>query len=364
MEIALFNLYRYLSKTASVETIAPKPSGGYFEEDSNVFRPKLSSSLPYFFIYSFVRGLLISLRFKPDIIFSGSAVMAPVVVPLARLFGAKSVIQVHGLDVTYPKKIYQLLVKSFLPRANLLISNSEATRDVSIESGISPEKAKVILPGMDVRSFLSKEKAEDIRRRLNIGDSPILLTVGRLIRRKGVAEFILHSLPRILEEQPNLRYLVVGAPAKESLVHLDDTFTRIQKAIAEAKLQEHVQVLTDVEALQELIDIYNIADIFILPVINIPGDMEGFGIVFIEAGCLGVPTVATRIGGITSSVEDGKSGILVEPGDYKALADAVIDLLDHPEKRKQIGEYGRKRAVEGFDWPQVAEKYMELLRNL
>jgi phosphatidylinositol alpha-1,6-mannosyltransferase len=98
--------------------------------------------------------------------------------------------------------------------------------------------------------------------------------------------------------------------------------------------------------------------------LNLSDDVEGFGIVALEAAAAGKPVVATRVGGIPDAVEDGKSGILVVPGDYRMLTEAIIDLLIRHQRRLYMGEYGRDRASQEFSWELITDRYDQLFGSL
>jgi glycosyltransferase involved in cell wall biosynthesis len=106
---------------------------------------------------------------------------------------------------------------------------------------------------------------------------------------------------------------------------------------------------------------FQLADVFVLPVIPVPGDMEGFGIVLLEAGAAGVPIVATAVGGITDAVVDGETGVLVPPLDYVRMASALVGFLQDPDKSHAVGERGRRRALGEFNWDAISSRYVEAL---
>jgi glycosyltransferase involved in cell wall biosynthesis len=94
-----------------------------------------------------------------------------------------------------------------------------------------------------------------------------------------------------------------------------------------------------------------------LPALKSDSDVEGFGIVLIEAAAAGKPTVATRVGGIPDAVEDGKTGFLIEPGDYDHLSDVIISILTDGETKRVMGEAAMRRIQEKFSWPKVVARY-------
>jgi phosphatidylinositol alpha-1,6-mannosyltransferase len=109
----------------------------------------------------------------------------------------------------------------------------------------------------------------------------------------------------------------------------------------------------------EMAGAFQLADVFVLPVVPRPGDMEGFGIVLLEAAASGTPSVATRIGGIPDAVADGETGVLVPSLDYGAMADALIRLLTDDHLREQVASRGRERVMRDYLWEKVAPRYAD-----
>ncbi len=184
----------------------------------------------------------------------------------------------------------------------------------------------------------------------------MLLTVGRLDERKG-HDTIIASLPKILQREPDAVYLIVGKGR---------TLSHLQKLAKENGVEDKV-IFAGYVPDEDLPDYYRLCDVFILANritekdTTLAGDVEGFGIVFVEANSTGKPVIGCHSGGVVESVEDGKTGILVEPGNSEAIADAVIQLFGDEDKRKKMGEYGRERAVEKFEWDKLSKQIEKLL---
>ena len=279
-----------------------------------------------------------------------------VVLLLARLFGRKAVVQAHGLDLIYRSVLYQALCVRWIKRCDRLIANSSFTRSLAIQAGAESERITVVPPGVDPERYLFAENVETINKKLELGGKKVILFVGRLARRKGVKEFIRNSLPEIIREVPNTCFVVVGDNPSESLTHRDNVLGEIKKTISETGLQDRVR---PVGALHDtdVIKLYQACDVVILPALPTQDDVEGFGIVLLEAAAAGKPTVATRVGGIPDAMENGKSGILVEPDDYHSLSQAVISLLKNRGKSMAMGEFGQRRVREQFAWSRVSALY-------
>ena len=198
------------------------------------------------------------------------------------------------------------------------------------------------------------------RTRWNLEGHAVILSAGRLVRRKGVDRFIRECLPAVVERVPRAKLLVAGGNPTGALAHSDDVLASVERATRETGLQDHVVVtgrLTD----DEMVAAFQSSDVFLLPVIPEPGDMEGFGIVLLEAGAAGLPVVATAAGGIVDAVRDGETGVLIPPLDYARMASALVEFLSDEAKRVAFGERGRQRAKNEFGWEAISERYADAL---
>lgn len=302
----------------------------------------------------FVRGLIKVLN-EPSItvIHSQDAVTAPLAWLLAKLSRRPYVTVIHGLDVTYAHPLYGYTILPFVRWSTRVVANSAATAQVGKQLGIRrikvipPGVHKTTLPIVDRMATLQKLGLEDQAR------AKILLTVGRLVERKGVEWFILNALPDIVAERPKLCYVVVGEGPRKAA---------IMTAIKKAAMQRHVRMLGSVDD-DDRQRLYSVSDIFVMPNIKIANDMEGFGIVAQEAALAEVPVVASRLEGITDAIEDGKNGYLVSPADPQAFASTITQLLSH-SGRRAFGRRARRYTQDRFDWSHIALQFRELYTSL
>lgn len=317
-----------------------------------------------FAAYALWRGaVLLSRNPEIGVIFGGSVMVTPLVLILARLFGRKSIIQAHGLDLVYPNFFYQLLCVRWLKFCDRVIANSSYTASLAANKGVGPDLICAIPPGVDPQRFNSETDVEAAKREFGLEARRIILFVGRLAKRKGVKEFIQYSLPAIIRKVPNVCFIVVGANPTESLAHRGDALSEIEAVVSEAKLQSHVRLLGALGD-DELNKIYQASDLVVLPALAAKDDVEGFGIVSLEAAAAGKPVVATRVGGIPDAVEDGKSGVLIEAENYGESSRSVIALLLDRQTSESMGEYGRRRVQTCFCWDRIVTKYGEVLSTL
>lgn len=331
--------------------------------DTDVARAPCPGLIP-FAIFALWRGAL-SLRRDAGIsvVFGGSALVAPLVLILARIYGRRAVVQVHGLDIVYRSALYQLLCVRWLKRCDRVIANSTFTATLAESKGVSADRISVIPPGVKPERFSAPVDVEATKKFFGLEGKRIILFVGRLARRKGVKEFIQESLPEIVAAVPQACFVIVGGNPTESLTHRDDMVTEIAAAASRLGLERHVMLLGSLSD-DDVEKLYQTCDVVVLPALATLDDVEGFGIVLLEAAAAGKPVVATRVGGIPDAVEDGKSGILVTPEDYKSMSQIITRVLCDDTAKKLLGQYARTRVEAQFAWARVLERYEAVLKSL
>lgn len=332
-----FELGAWLSKIAEVKIIANR-YGKLF--------------LPIFLPYSIIRALFLLPRY--DAILLGDGVLSVVGWKL-KFFTKKPVFcVVHGLDITYRNWLFQTFwVGLFLKKMDKLIAVGKETIKAGTERGISEDKFVFIPNGVDRKKCCGDYNREDLQNILkeNIGDKKIILTSGRLVKRKGVAWFICNVLSKLPE---NFHYVIAGdGPDREN----------ISKAIAEKNLSNRVDILGYVTD-KTRNTLFNTADIFVQPNIKVEGDMEGFGISVIEAGACGRVVLASNIEGLKDAIKDGENGFLVPYGDAEFWAEKIKEVLSDDNFRKEFGEKAQKFVEENYSWEKISQKYLDEIMKL
>ncbi len=339
-----------------VDVIAPSDDKCYKITEPQTYRTK-SNQLFIFFFQALLQGISLLKKNEYDIIISGSSLVSPIVFFLGMIGKKPIVVNVYGLDLIYQNSLYQGMIKIFLPKFDVVVAISQATKIEATRKRIDAKKIIIIHPGVDVDEFNKPPDIEEIKNKYNLSDKLVLLSVGRLAKRKGILEFVRNSLPDIIQRCKNVIFLIVGGNPIDSLTHKDDIYSCIKTEINNLGLENHVALLGKLER-DELVKIYNSSDIYVLPAIFVEGDMEGFGIVLLEAAAAGIPVVSTRLGGITDAVEEGVSGILNEPGDWQGVTTSIITLIENQTLRKKLGSSGRDRVRKQFSWPYLAAEYL------
>lgn len=361
MENLIAGLCKELRKTHPLFVIT-----SYVDADTDrenwILRPGRPGLLA-FSMHALIRGGLL-LRKNSDIglVLGGSAMVTPLVLALARLFRRKAIVHVHGLDLIYPSILYQFLCVRWLRHCDRVIANSRFTASLTRAKRVRGSSIHVIPPGVDSEAQLPLPAAE-VKKELGLEGRKVILYVGRLTRRKGVKEFIEQALPAVTAEVPEACFVIVGDNPTDSMVHRDDAAGEIRAALRAEVSRNNVRLLGSLGD-ADLAKAYAVADLLVLPVISMEHDVEGFGIVVLEAAVAGKPCVATRVGGIPDAIENSKSGILIEPGDYASFSRAIINLLRNDQARSAMGEYARRRVREKFGWESIVGKYEEIFNSL
>ncbi len=360
MEQLLASVCAGLSQKHSVSVLTAFADNNFTTGREMVFRPAAPGMMRYF-LFAFTKGIAL-LHANPGIriIFGGSVLVTPIVLLLARLFRREAIVQAHGLDLIYRNSVYQCVVVRCLRYVDRVIANSHHTAKLAQQKSVADSAIEVIPPGVDCQRFQVAASAEALKQSRGFANRKVILFVGRLAPRKGVREFIEHSLIDIVKQVPEVCFVIAGDNPTESLMHHDDMASEIRQAIANQKLTDPVQLLGAVSD-NELVQLYALCDVVLLPVLDLASDVEGFGMVALEAAAAGKPVVATRCGGISDAVQDGVTGLLVEPGNYAALSCALVRLLHDTPECGAMGEAGRKRVLSEFGWARIVARYENVL---
>jgi phosphatidyl-myo-inositol dimannoside synthase len=268
--------------------------------------------------------------------------------------GIPYVCYVHGEDVNTATESGELswLVRRVLRGADFAIPNSRNTmRLLQEEWGLPAERVRLLYPGVDTQRFMPADRDPHVRARLGWGDRPIVLTVGRLQKRKGQDQMI-QALHTVRETLPDVLYAIVGDG--EERVVLEDL-------VAREGLGRHVQFLGEPDD-EQLVRCYQQCDLFVLPNRQVGKDIEGFGMVLLEAQACGKPVVAGDSGGTAETMRIPDTGRVVCCDGPHELAALVAELLADRERRSAMGEQARRWVEERFDWTVLSRQAESLFQ--
>ena len=355
MEIMIASLFHGLRQRGHVVRAVTRWVQSNEPEDS-VYRAARPGVLAYL-LFSFFRGWALCREMRPDFILCGSVLTAPAAWLLSIFFRIRWGVPLYGSDLMAGGRLYRGLLRFLLRRAQALFPISRYTQSLAEQLGVDMRRATIIHPGVDIRPF-EREPTEGAEELLALCQGRrVLMTAGRLVRRKGVLEFVRDVMPELAARYPNLLFLVVGDDGSQSLIHNKEGMRKkIEAVIREKGLEEQVRLLGRLSD-RDLVRLYFHAHVFVLPGLDLPGDVEGFGLVFSEAALAGVPAVATRAGGVPDAIVDGETGFLVPPGDRAALVAALSTLFDDESRRRQMGQAAATRVHTTLAWDVIVDQY-------
>jgi phosphatidylinositol alpha-1,6-mannosyltransferase len=303
--------------------------------------------LAWFLPWALCAGLAAARRGSTPRIHLCDGLLAPIGRVLKLCSRSRVSASVHGLDVTFPRSLYQRIAPSSLRHLDRIVCVSRSTRDECLKRGVPAERCSVIPNGVRAEEvYLTSDRRDLVREAesclgRSFAGKTILLTVGRLVKRKGVQWFVERVLPRL---DPDYVYIVVG---------IGPELAAIQEAVRRCNLGDRV-VLAGRQTDRQRNCLLNIADVFIMPNISIPGDVEGFGIAALEAGACGVPVIASDIQGLCDAVVDGITGHLVKEKDAEGFVARIAALgLDRGHIRSTV--------ISRFSWERIGREYVRLL---
>lgn len=315
--------------------------------------------VPYL-VGSFFKSLYICKKCKIDVIhahwFFPSGLIG---VFLKKLIHRPLVVTGYGVEFFMTKKRYRylsFLLKWIADNADECVFISRAVRHAAENIGVY--KGIIIPYGVDAERFLPLPRyhpmVEALKAKYHIDKNRVILTLGRLVARKGI-RYLIEAMPLILKDLPGVVLLVAGdGPERKSL----------QSRVHELRLENYIKFIGNVSP-SELPFLYSVCDLFVLPsVVDAAGDQEGFGIVLCEAMACEKPVIGTRLGGILDIISDGENGILVKQKSVEGLTRAVLDVLRNQILAEKLGNRGRISVKKKFSFENIAKAYISLYKAL
>jgi len=294
-------------------------------------------------------------KFKPDVILFSSMVTAGILPFLFKKPDAACVTINHGQDVTLPLKAYQLYLPIVFKKLQGVISVSTATRDACIERGMDPEIGVALPNGFMFSSLDNLQDKQGARRlmeqtfSMDLSNSYLLLTVGRQVKRKGHQWFIENVLDKI---KSKVIMLMIGeGPETDAIIEAREKSPKKDRIIIAGRQPDEI-----LEAA------YAAADLFIMPNIPVEGDMEGFGIVLLEANNAEVPAVASNLEGIKDVIQQGVNGYRVPSKNAGKFASKIDEVLHN--ELQALSKSSRKFVAEKFSWDFVISQYLDFLERV
>jgi phosphatidyl-myo-inositol dimannoside synthase len=269
-----------------------------------------------------------------------------------KLYGTKYSVILHGLDFSSGVKIWRkrLITKKILNGAEKIICANKYTAELvkNFLGSKTITKIKTVNPGITDRPAV--EGDQRLIKKYNLENKKIILSVGRLTKRKGFDK-VIEVLPAALKKIPELFYVILGN---------GEELNNLKIQISNSKLEKNILIINDATD-ADRDEWYRSCDIFIMPSKNINGDFEGFGIVYLEANLAGKPVIAGNNGGVGEAVIDGMNGLLVDSYNNNNIAEAIFKLASNKSFADKLGAQGRERAIREFDWRKQIKKIYDII---
>jgi phosphatidylinositol alpha-1,6-mannosyltransferase len=267
---------------------------------------------------------------------------------------------VHGSEVLtnierkkgrYKSRLLAWILKRFYDKAKKIITVSNYTKELLLQAGISDNKIAVIPNGIDIERFSKPSNSNRLRHKLRLNEEDkIILTLTVLKPRKG-QDMVIKALPYVVKKLSNVKYLIAG---------FGEDKKRLQNLVTKNGLERHV-IFTGFIPDEEILDYYDLCNVFVMLSRQEGPRVEGFGIPFIEANARGKPVIGGRHGGVTEVVIDGVTGLIVDPYNPEEIANAIIKILTDHELAQKIGQYGRDRCLSFYNCEDIAQRTLNVM---
>jgi phosphatidylinositol alpha-1,6-mannosyltransferase len=271
-------------------------------------------------------------------------------------YGLPYLCYAHGEEITCTSESRELrwLARRVVAGADRLIANSRNTaRLLEAAWGARPGRVRILHPGVDTDQFRPAPPDPAARARLGWGARPVVLTVGRLQKRKG-HDMLIRALGAVRRAVPDVLYVIAGTGEEEAA---------LRDLTAREGVTDHVQFLGQPDD-ETLVTCYQQCDLFVLPNRQDGRDIEGFGMVLLEAQACGKPVIAGSSGGTAETMSIPATGCVVDCSTPAALGPLTAEWLADRPRLQRVGAAARAWAVERFDWSAAARQAWSLFRTL
>jgi len=271
-----------------------------------------------------------------------------------RRSGAKRIVALtHGHEVWWSKLWpFSLVMKTMAVQIDALGYLGEFTKRAMMKAvGDSTEMVR-IAPGISIDHFTPGPKSVDLAKELGVENKELVLCVGRLVHRKG-QDRLIEAMPRVLKSIPNAALLIVGEGPRRDV---------LEKLVAKHNLEGAVRIVGRL-SYDKLPEVIRLGDVFAMPSRSrfFGLEVEGLGIVYLEASACGVPILAGASGGAPDAVLEGETGLVVDGKNTDAIADSIIKLLNDAPLRQRMSVRGRQWAAEEWNWSHWGREFTQML---
>lgn len=313
--------------------------------------------LGWFMPWAFVRALFALLLRRVDIVYFSDGVAASLAWPLSLLRGrARFCCSLYGLEMTFGNRWAQALMANGVRRCEGIAVISDNSIRIAAEAwGIPAERMRLIYLGAEPEELPPARDAElratfEAEHGIDFSRDRVVLNLGRQVPRKGVAAFVEQGIDLL---EPDIKVLIVGGGQDAEQIAAG------RQALATSERVLILGILDD--------DVCSMlrrhCDLFLMPNVTTPGDVEGYGIAPLEAMYFGTPVVAFAVDALVEAVREG--GWLIQPGDYQAFVDAVHAFYAlSPDERNLAGQQAREYCVREYGWDTTSARYAALFQEM
>lgn len=317
-----------------------------------VIRDKSSVLIASLWVNRRVRAVM--KQYQCEVIWFGAAMPLAWMSGLLKRAGAKRIVAItHGHEVWWAKlPPFKWIFKYSTKSIDVLTYLGEFTRS-AMAPAVSPQTLMVqIAPGIPIDHFVPAAKSQSLIRELDLESKQVIVSVGRLVHRKG-QDKLLEALPNILLQHPDVVLLFVGVGPRRK---------KLDQLVKKFDLAPYVRFVGRA-TYESLPRYFQLGDLFVMPSRSrLAGlEVEGLGIVYLEASACGVAVVAGASGGAPDAVVQGVTGVVVDGTDVAEITRVINDLLDHPAQLKEMGIAGRAWTEERWSWQIWGERFKGVL---
>lgn len=275
--------------------------------------------------------------------------IGPIALILKKVFNVPYVLQIHGMDILQASqsKIRSKIARFVIHNANQVIVNSKYVQSL-ISEKYGDVQSQVIYPVPSSYPNPDLESIHHLKEKHKLQNKKIILSIGRLVARKGFSQ-VLGAMSHVWQTDKNVVYVIVGDGEE------------MDRLVTMAEPHKKQVIMTGKVSDEEKNAWLSVCDIFIMPSSASENDVEGFGIVYLEAHAYKKPVIAGRSGGAVEAVLENITGLLVNPQDIDEIANAIIKLLKNKQLANTLGQAGFERLQNELDWEGQMTKLKELL---
>ncbi len=295
-------------------------------------------------------------KLKFDFIYGGNSRWClPLVYIISKIFKKKLVSMAYGSDFLIGNPLH---LKSYYYKHldKVMVICNQMKNLIRKTHGLDENQVEIVNVGVNIKDLELRGKKSEIRQELNIPENQfVLLSVGRHNYRKNF-KTVIKAIKEIKKIRPllDIKYFLIGKGRETK---------KLKELSKKFNLEKNIEFLglCDIETRNKF---YKSSDIFVMPSISTKDNVEGFGIVFLEANYYKVPVIGSKMGGIADAIVEGETGLFVNPNDVNDLVEKILFLFDNEDKRKKIGENGYKRVINDFTWDKIILDYIKIFQGL